>query len=208
MPTAEDADAIKDKITDAAEVGKEVFKETNWSAVFDTWQFKLAAALALSLVALWAWRKVRRTIRRRRGPKIHPRLRKYSGEPDPAQQKLAAARREQAAYIVATSSSVAIAGYELLEQVEAVYVDGFRRPEEALEGLKASAAMKGGNAVVNVRHERNASGECSAYGDAVVVQRIGQEMEKPPFVPPQAGGERAPGLDDEQSPADDDVRQA
>ena len=111
-------------------------------------------------------------IRRRRPPTIHPKLQKYGegyGEPD---ADLIAKRRCEAARIVATSSTPTIAGYDIVEQVEAVFVDGFRRPEEALEGLKAAAAMKGANAVSNVRQERGPSGKCSASGDGVIVKRI------------------------------------
>ena len=77
------------------------------------------------------------------------------------------------ARIVATSSTDGIMGYEIVEQVEAVFVDGFRRPEEALQGLKAVAAMKGANAVTNVRQERAASGDCCVSGDAVIVRKHG-----------------------------------
>jgi uncharacterized protein YbjQ (UPF0145 family) len=58
-----------------------------------------------------------------------------------------------------------------VEQVEAVVVDGFRRPEEAIEGLKAAAALKGANAVTHVHTERTSSGRCSARGDAVIVSK-------------------------------------
>ncbi len=193
-PTAQDTDAVIDKVKEAAEVGKELVKETDWSAFMDDWRFKLLLALIGAWVLIWAGRKVRRAIRRRRPPKIHPLLQKYGGQPDPRQEKVAAARRKQAMHIVATSSTPAITGYELVEQIEAVYVDGFRSPEEALEGLKSAAAMKGANAVANVRQERNASGSCSAQGDAVVVTRINE-----------ANGTPAPA-DDEQNAAQDDVQ--
>ena len=130
----------------------------------------LGAVVAL-LTGRWLYRKVRRAIRRRRGFALHPKLEKY-GDHREAEAEVAAKRREEASRIVATSSTATIAGYEIAEQVEAVFVDGFRRPEEALEGLKAVAAMKGANAVANVRHDRDAGGHCDARGDAVIVRRL------------------------------------
>jgi len=138
-------------------------------------------------VLFWVGRKVRRAIRRRRTPRIHPKLLKYSGDvPDPAYEELAAKRRLEADRICATSSTTNITGYDIIEQIEAVYVDGFRRPEDALVGLKAAAAMKGANAVVNVHHDRTASGKCSASGDAVVVRKMiiaSASDDTPPEIP-------------------------
>lgn len=139
------------------------FDLSGWKA------WALGAVVALLLVR-WMYRKARRAYFHRH-PKIHPKLRKYSGGLDQASEEVTAQRRAEAEHIVTTSSTANIAGYEIVEQVEAVFVDGFRRPEEALEGLKAVAAMKGANAVTNVKHERNASGECNASGDAVIVQK-------------------------------------
>lgn len=159
-----------------------------WASL-DDWRFQLFLLLVALMVALWLGRKVRRAIRRRLPPTIHPKLQKYGqnyGKPD---EKLLANRRAQAERIVATSSTNDIVGYDITEQVEAVFVDGFRRPEEAMEGLKAVAAMKGANAVTNVRHERAASGKCTAHGDAVIVHRVGgaaQEGDPPPPEDPLA----------------------
>ncbi|MGB0714626.1 MAG: hypothetical protein ACPGXK_02035 [Phycisphaerae bacterium] len=114
---------------------------------------------------LWIAGRIRRAIRRGRPARLHPKLQQYGGM-DP---EFVAQRREEAARIVATSSTSEIAGYHIIKQVEAVFVDGFRRAEDALEGVKAVAAMKGANAVTNVRHERGAMGRWSAAGDAVVV---------------------------------------
>ncbi len=116
------------------------------------------------LAVVWIWLKISAA---RRKPKIHPRLQKYAG-PD---AEFARKRREEAAHIVATSSTQNIAGYEIVEQFEAIFVDDFRRPEEAIEGVKAVAAMKGANAVVNLKHDRTSAGRCSACGDAVVVRK-------------------------------------
>jgi len=153
--------------------GIDLLKKEDPSAWFDVdgWRFQLLLVLVLIVVVLWLYRKLVREIKRRRKPRLHPKLQKYGegyGEPDP---KLLAQRRAEAEKIVATSSTPSITGYELVEQVEAVFVDGFRNPQDALEGLKAAAAMKGANAVANVRQERTASGKCGASGDAVVVRR-------------------------------------
>ena len=131
-------------------------------------RFRLAAAIAAGLVVfLWMVRRLRRWARRRRPARLNPKLAKYGDQGD-----IASVRRQEAAKIMATSSTGTIAGYRLVEQIEAVLVDGFRRPEEALEGLKATAAMKGANAVMNVRSERTPTGRCSASGDAVMIKRI------------------------------------
>ncbi len=89
--------------------------------------------------------------------------------------------------IIATSSGGELAGFRVVRQVEAVFVDGFRRPEEAVEGLKAVAAMKGANALLHVRHEPIGSGRYSASGDAVIVESL--EPETPPDVLADAEGE-------------------
>lgn len=133
------------------------------------------------LVLLQRWRRSRR----RRSATLHPSLARYAG-PD---SELAQQRRQAAARILTTSSSGHLSGYEIVEQIEAVYVDGFRAPGEALEGLKATAALKGANALTNVRHERTASGKCSASGDAVIAQRLTSPPPEPaePPAPPQNG---------------------
>ncbi len=127
-----------------------------------------ALVILVSVVAVlamvWLWLKISAA---RRKPKIHPRLQKYAGP----HAEFARKRREEAAHIVATSSTQNIAGYEIVEQFEAVFVDDFRRPEEAIEGVKAVAAMKGANAIVNLKHDRTSGGRCSASGDAVVVRK-------------------------------------
>lgn len=143
-----------------------------WASL-DDWRLQLLLLLVFLIILLWLGGKLRRAIRRRRPATINPKLQKYGrdyGQPD---KQLLVKRRAEAERIVATSSTNAIVGYDITEQVEAVFVDGFRRPEEAMEGLKAVAAMKGANAVTNVRHERSASDKCSAHGDAVIVHRLG-----------------------------------
>lgn len=161
---------MPEKVSDAIAFLREE-DPSSWFDLSD-WRFQLFVVLVALVVLVTLYRRVRRMIRRRRPPKIHPKLQRYGegyGEPD---AELLAKRRTEAARIVATSSTPAITGYEIVEQVEAVFVDGFRRPEEALEGIKAAAAMKGANAVSNVRQERGPSGKCSATGDGVIVRRI------------------------------------
>ncbi|HUU85883.1 MAG TPA: hypothetical protein VM243_20485 [Phycisphaerae bacterium] len=123
------------------------------------------------IIGLWLLRAVfrgwRRRLRARRPPRLNPKLQKYGDQAD-----VMRARQEEAARIVATSTTDQIVGYTIVEQVEAVVVDGFRRPEEAMEGLKAAAAMKGANAVTHVYTERTSSGRCGARGDAVIVRKI------------------------------------
>lgn len=148
---------------------------TNGAAFWDDWRVALVL-LGVALLALfWLVRKLRRAIRRSRPARINPKLQKYA----PEESELAAKRRAEADRILATSSTSTIAGFEIERQVEAVFVDGFRRSQEAVEGLKAVAAMKGANAVINMRHERSADGRCGATGDAVIVRRIGGSPPKP-----------------------------
>lgn len=128
-------------------------------------QQTVVVTAAAALAVIWIALRVRRFIRRRRPPRIHPKLARYQyGE---GVSKL---RSEEAQKIIATSSTNQIAGYQVVRQIEAVFVDGFRRPEEAIEGLKAASAMKGANAVLNVRHNPSSMGRYSAAGDAVVVE--------------------------------------
>ena len=127
--------------------------------------------LGLALIALWiVWRvvqRIRHALRRRRPVTLHPRLQKYGGAYQ-TDERLIAQRRAEAARILATSSTDQIAGYELIEQIESIFVDGFRNSTEALEGLKATAAMKGANALTNTSvtsiNDRGALSRCSARG--------------------------------------------
>ncbi len=130
---------------------------------------KIAAVVLVVLLAgRAASRRVRRFVRSRKPAVLHPNLQKYGIDPEEAARE----RRELATRIVATSSGDRLAGYEIIEQVEAVFVEGFRTPAEAVDGLKAAAARQGANAVINVRQERTAAGRCTASGDAVRAKRI------------------------------------
>src|SRR5262245_19185098 len=84
-----------------------------------------------------------------------------------------------ASRILATSSTASIAGFEMLRQIEAVFTDGHPSPNRAVEMLKAMAAERGANAVINLDSQRLASGKCIAHGDAVLVRPI-----EPPVRPP------------------------
>lgn len=133
----------------------------------------LVWAVVVGLVLLilrGLWRRVARRVRRLRSPRIHPQLQKYNIDHAELDRK----RRAQALTIVATSTSARLAGFRLVRQVEAVFVEGYRTPEEALTALKAAAAERGANGVLNVKTERTTAGRCTASGDAVVVAFLGQ----------------------------------
>lgn len=138
------------------------------------------------------WRRIRRAIRRSRPAQIHPSLRKYNVD----HVELDRQRREAAVGVVATSTGNRLAGFRIVRQVEAVFVEGFRTPDEALTALKALAVERGANALLNVRTERTTAGRCSASGDAIVaapippgppdpLRPLGPRPTRPPQPPPQ-----------------------
>jgi hypothetical protein len=135
------------------------------------WKAQALLALLALVVLVWVIRRIRRNLRRHRPVTLHPRLQRYGETAAHQKEELKAKRRAEAARIVATSSGATIAGYAIIEQIEAVFVDGFRKPEDAVEGLKAVAAMKGANALINVRHESTSSGHYTAAGDAVIAEK-------------------------------------
>jgi hypothetical protein len=140
--------------------------------------------VVLALTVLVIARRVFRRIRRwRHPPQIHPLLQKYAGR-TPAEIE---ADRQAAQTILATSSTALLAGYEIARQIEAVYVEGLRSPAEAIQALKASAARLGANAIVNLAQQRNATGRCTAQGDAVVVRPVLPPAAPPPPTPPLGG---------------------
>ncbi len=119
------------------------------------------------LVALVLLRRAARGLRRRRKPAaLHPRLQAYAGRTEADLQ----ADQLEAAKIVATSSTAAVAGYQIVQQIEAVYVEGYRTPADAGMAIKAAAARKGANAIINLSQQRTAGGRCTAQGDAVVIK--------------------------------------
>lgn len=147
-----------------------------WSIPFVADEYQLYAKLGVAtLVVLFVgvrlWGRIRRFRRSRRPVVLHPKLQKYGIDQEEATRE----RRQLAGRIVATSSGERLAGYEIVQQIEAVFVEGFRSPTEAIDGLKAAAARAGANAVINVRPERSLAGRCGASGDAVRVRRIAPE---------------------------------
>lgn len=148
-----------------------------WSIPFVPDEYQLYTKIALAvLVALVVgrrvWRRVQRFRRSRRPVVLHPSLQKYGIDPEEAARE----RHELASQIVATSSGERLAGYEIVQQIEAVFVEGFRTPAEAIDGLKAEAVRCGANAVINVRPDRSLAGRCGASGDAVRVNRIAADQ--------------------------------
>lgn len=113
-----------------------------------------------------------RAVRRSRPPTIHPKLQKYNVDHAELDRK----RRELAAGVVATSTGNRLAGFRMVRQVEAVFVEGYRTPEDAILALKAAAVERGANAILNVRTDRSVAGRCTASGDAVVVAPLVAKM--------------------------------
>ncbi len=124
----------------------------------------LVALLILRSILRRTWRAIRRS----RPATIHPSLQKYNVDHAELDRK----RREMAVGVVASSTGNRLAGFRIVRQVEAVFVDGFRTPEEALIALKAMAVEQGANALLNVRTERTAAGRCSASADAIIAAPI------------------------------------
>ncbi len=127
--------------------------------------------IALLEVSLRLYRGTLRLVRRRRAPQLNPKLQKYAGRSETEIE----ADRLAAEKIISTSSTGAVAGYEVVRQIEAVFVDGLRSPGEATSALKTSAGKLGANALINLSQERTAAGRCTAQGDAVVVRPIRQK---------------------------------
>ncbi|MFQ5805138.1 MAG: hypothetical protein ACE5I3_01670 [Phycisphaerae bacterium] len=86
--------------------------------------------------------------------------------------------------IIATSSTGSIAGFTIVRQIEALFTDGHPSPSKAVEFLKATAAQKGANAVINLGSARPPSGKCLAHGDAVIVRSINEETSPAMPLPP------------------------
>ncbi len=127
----------------------------------------LAAALAVTLLTFLAnWFQKRRESARNR--REHEELRRQRGFVALHQQEV----ERMAGRILATSSTASIAGFDVIRQIEAVFTDGHPSPARAVEMLKAMAAERGANAVINLATERLGSGKCVARGDAVLVRAI------------------------------------
>lgn len=139
------------------------------------WWMKVGLYVLAVAIVLWVIQRVAMYLRSLLPARINPKLAKYAGEDDRSVQR----RKELASRIRSTSSTDQIPGYKILQAIEALYVEGYRTPADALEGLKALAAEKGANAIINVRHERTSMGRCAASGDAVVAETTG-----PVYTPP------------------------
>ncbi len=74
--------------------------------------------------------------------------------------------------IIASSTTRTIAGFAIVRQIEAVFTDGHPTPPDAVEALKAIAAAKGANALINLTGERQGTGKCSARADAVMIRPV------------------------------------
>lgn len=149
---------------------------------YRSWIIYIVAALVGLYVVQRVLGGVMRAIRRRRPPVIHPRLAKYNVD----HAELDRQRHEQAKAIVATSTGNRLAGFRIVRQVEAVFVEGYRTPDEAIVALKACAAERGANAVLNVHTDRTAAGRCTASGDAIVAAPLQPAVKKQSFSPPAA----------------------
>lgn len=152
------------------------------------WMWIIGVGIGL-IVVRRIWSAIWREIRLRRPVKIHPSLARYNVDRVEVQKQ----QRELAAGIIATSTSSRLAGYRLVRQVEAVFVEGFGSPEDALIALKAAAFERGANAILNVKTEHTAAGRCTASGDAVVVAQLSighvrPSMQAPPPSPPKSIG--------------------
>jgi hypothetical protein len=156
---------------------------------YRTWILYGTVTLIILWLGLRVLREVMRAIRRRRPATIHPQLQKYNVD----HAELDRQRQEKARAIVATSTGDRLAGFRIVRQVEAVFVEGYRTPEEAVIALKAAAAERGANALLNVTTARTAAGRCTASGDAIVAAVL-QIRPRPPAPSPSS----APPADKER----------
>lgn len=131
------------------------------------WLIGLAlVALVALLILRGLLRRLGHFVRGSKAPKLHPNLQKYAGRTEAD----FAADRQAAERIIATSSTGEIAGYELIRQVDAIFVEGLRSQAEAATVLKAVAAQRGANAIINMQQHHSPTGRYMAQGDAVVVR--------------------------------------
>ncbi|MHC4441223.1 MAG: hypothetical protein ACYTF1_14265 [Planctomycetota bacterium] len=138
------------------------------------WLILGVIVLLVLIILRGIWRRVSRMLRRLRPARIHPSLQKYNVD----YTKQTREQKERAVVIVATSMGNRLAGYRIVKQVDAVFVEGYRTPEEAMVALKATAAERGANALLNVRTDRTSAGKCTASGDAVVADAIRPRSDK------------------------------
>ncbi len=138
----------------------------NLPSVNDPLVMKIAIACGVLLLLVIALR-IRESLRQKRyAAQRREELRTQRGYMYMQDQQV----QQLAGRIIATSSTPSIAGYSIVRQIEAVFTDGHTSPIKAVEVLKAVAAEKGANAIVNLSTERTSTGKSSSRGDAVVVQ--------------------------------------
>jgi hypothetical protein len=82
--------------------------------------------------------------------------------------------KKLAEQIVATSSTGRIAGYAIVRQVETIFTEPKASSVAVVELVKAVAAQKGANALINLHSQQMPGGKWVASGDAVIVRQIGK----------------------------------
>jgi uncharacterized protein YbjQ (UPF0145 family) len=138
----------------------------NLPSLNDPLVMKIAVACGLLLLIVIAFR-IRESRRQTRyAARRREELRKERGYLYMQDQQV----QQLAGQIIATSSTPSVAGYSIVRQIEAVFTDGHTSPIKAVEVLKAIAAEKGANAIVNLSTERTSTGKSASRGDAVVIQ--------------------------------------
>ena len=137
-------------------------------------QIVLAAGGLVLVVILWRLLGVLRTSRLAAQIRADVQRRRAEGQ---HQHEEAARLAER---VVATSSTSRVAGYLIHRQIETVCTDGQPSSAAALELLKALAAEKGANGLINVQTQAAPYGKWLARGDAVVLQLIGRRGGGPP----------------------------
>jgi uncharacterized protein YbjQ (UPF0145 family) len=148
----------------------------------------VAAGIIVLVLAVRVWHRWRWSAylsRRRRE------LRKRQRAIDARQEEI----ERLAGRIVSTSSTTTIAGFEIVRQIEAVFADGYPSQSRAVEALKAQAAEKGANALINLGSARLPSGKCVAQGDAVVVRPVAGQRNGSPAEGSDETGKAAPADD-------------
>jgi hypothetical protein len=126
------------------------------------------AALIVFSIFARIRRKIRDAVQSRRRREI---ARQQCGDLETKQDEL----ERLAGRIIATSSTDAIIGFALVRQIEAVFTDGHSTPAQAVLALKAVAAEKGANGIINLHSTRPPAGKCMAYGDAVIVKPTAED---------------------------------
>lgn len=147
-----------------------------FSLSFDDPLVRWAVAICAGLLVLAL---LARFLRRRREARYAARrrdeVRQRHGYLYMQQQEL----QRLAARIVATSSQSNIAGFQIVRQIEALFTDGHPTAGGAVEVLKAMAAEKGANALINLDSQRQGNQRFSARGDAVLVAPLPPESHPP-----------------------------